>query len=444
MLARLTPLLLLSLLTALTACYEAPEDPVPDGKEAELTTVTSQLDEACYGSCAERSAAVYDRCIERGHSRGYCGGLVYDQWRHCNDRCDQPADCEEQCERRGAQYLRACSRRGVPRDRCETQARRLTRSCVHRVCEERVDIPPCARRCQRRAYKVLRRCLRRGGHPNVCGRYAGAHFDSCVQRTCEIPTCDEIRCPDGHHCEMNDEGPACVADPEPRTCDEVQCVEGTHCVMHDDGPQCVRNAPTCDDVDCPDAHHCEMSDGQPVCVPDHVPSCEERCDRAAAQVYQHCTEGGEAPDVCRERAEEHADACVADCPRAPETCDDVACPDEHHCQVMDGQAVCVPDRLQRSCENTVCPPRHHCHETDNGPVCARDHGCEDTICPDGWSCEEMEGIAQCFDGEPTCVQRCYRRRDARYYNCVHHDLEDADVCAEQAEQLRAECVNHCG
>ncbi len=457
--------------TLLSACYEDPAPPDLSADEALDTTATA-LDEACYGSCAERAAARYDECRARGNSQARCGQLIYTGWRSCNDQCDQPDSCEETCQARGDVALRACLRRGLSRSRCELRSRRLVAQCTQQVCEERVDIPPCARRCQTRAYKTLRRCLRRGGHPNICGRYAGAHFDTCVQRTCEIPSCDEISCPDGHQCVMDEQGPACVADPEPVRCEQVRCAEGTHCEMLDDGPQCVEdrptptcenvdcperhrcemqegqpvclpNTPTCDDVACPDEHHCEMQDGQTFCVPDRVPSCEERCDRAAGAVYAECVERGEAPDHCRRLAQEHADRCVSDCPRPPETCDNVQCPDEHSCQVVDGAAVCVPERVEPTCGNTHCPDRHHCHETDNGPVCARDHGCEDTICPDGNSCREIEGIAQCFGDEPTCLQLCHRRSQARLYVCVHHERRDEAECLEESSHLRARCADAC-
>jgi hypothetical protein len=463
----LTAIGILVVALSLTGCYSDTSDDT-NPEEALETASFASVDDRCYGDCAERAADLYDACRARGHSKARCGQLVYEGWRRCNDGCDGSEDCQSTCQDQGEVARRACMRRGVNPVRCKIQSRRLVAQCTRQVCQERVDILPCARRCKTRAYKELRRCMRRGGHPNHCGQLAGAHFDTCTERTCVVPSCDEIACPDGHHCVVDDGAPACVQDPAPRDCEELRCVEGTHCQMRDDAPMCVPNtcedhrcpdghsceledgrpvcvpnASPCEDVVCPDAHHCAVLDGAAACVPDRVESCPERCDRAAAAVYETCVERGENPDTCRAEAEHHAVACVRECPRPPETCDDVACPEDHFCRVMDGQAVCVPNRLQRNCEDVDCPERHHCHETDDGPTCARDHGCEDTICPDGTECRHFEGIAQCTDDDPRCQELCHARAQARRYLCEHHERRGVPACQEEADELRRTCAEHC-
>jgi hypothetical protein len=98
----------------------------------------------------------------------------------------------------------------------------------------------------------------------------------CESVLCEAPTCDNVECQEGTHCELVEVQcvrapcypvPECV--PDVNACAVVRCASGTHCEVGPDGnASCVPDTNPCAAVLCGPGTTCEAQpDGSARCVP---------------------------------------------------------------------------------------------------------------------------------------------------------------------------------
>ncbi|CAD6191693.1 unnamed protein product [Caenorhabditis auriculariae] len=268
--------------------------------------------------------------------------------------------------------------------------------------------------------------------------------------TCKIqngkPTCDETsveppcrdhNCPDGKICVSRGYAPICVDPPTDPSCDDLNCPSG-QCVMIPHCrkgkcrkmPTCVRNPPTCKQISCPPGYECKIIGNSATCVsvPTPDPTCEDKhCKEACAYIKTCFAKGG-----CR---------FLPTCIRTPPNCSTIKCEEGYECQIVDGKPRCVqvtvpPLCETKQCENgtycvvrggeAVCDPENHgpsCDDLDcpsglcvkiphcrgdvchNLPTCiTKPPSCDDISCPDGYQCKIHGKSATCdpTEPEPTC------------------------------------------
>ena len=150
----------------------------------------------------------------------------------------------------------------------------------------------------------------------TCGPGETCRFGACVD-------CDVLGCPANQVCIES----ACVPDP----CAGVDCAPAC---TDPDGCSCNDGAcvPNCDDTRCPEGERC---DAQGACVPD-------ACGGVTCPTAETCVDGTCVDDPCVGITCDAGEACSGGaCIEDP--CKLVECSGAYHCEVRDGEAICVPD-----------------------------------------------------------------------------------------------------
>jgi hypothetical protein len=205
---------------------------------------------------------------------------------------------------------------------------------------------------------------------------------------CEPPTCDDVMCAQGQHCELQEI--VCITTP----CNPIPtCVDDT--VEPDAGTDPDPDPPFCGGFGgfpCPGAGEC-VDDPNDGCDPTMGGAdCGGLCQ---CNSIGSCIEGfawDESPEVC---------ACVA---VEENPCNLVDCLPNMTCEVQGGEAVCVPiDVEPNPCAFTLCMVGTECIVQDGEAVCvpfnAGGEQCGDVTCPTGEiCCNESCGICTPPDG----------------------------------------------
>lgn len=93
-------------------------------------------------------------------------------------------------------------------------------------------------------------------------------------------------------------------------------------------------------------------------------------------------------------------------------CAAVLCGPNTTCQVVNGEASCVPTL---TCANVLCAPGHFCEMQPTGPVCTPQPACRKTGCS-GHVCADSDRVTTCeFRPEYACYQAatCERQADGQ-------------------------------
>lgn len=193
--------------------------------------------------------------------------------------------------------------------------------------------------------------------------------------------CDELTCPRGQHCELQEI--VCITTP----CDPI--------------PACVDDAPGifCGGIaglPCPGSGEC-VDDPSDDCDPQiGGADCGGLCTCEVLGVCERGFEWNSAPEVC-------------ECVPIENPCNLVDCVPGNVCVVKDGEAVCVPDTGggTNPCAFTLCPINTECVERGGEAICkpTGDGGdrCGDVTCGAGQVCCNAScGICTPPDG--ACIQ----------------------------------------
>lgn len=198
-------------------------------------------------------------------------------------------------------------------------------------------------------------------------------------RDCEPPTCDDIECPTGQHCELQeivcvttpcDPIPTCVDDDAPGPDGGVEPPTGPFCGGFGGFP-------------CPGAGEC-IDDPSDDCDPNMGGAdCGGLC---VCNAIGLCVDGfvwDGSPEVC---------GCVP----SENPCNLIDCMPGTVCEVQDGEAVCVPEMIGTNpCAFTLCIVGTECVVQDGEAVCV----------PAGTGGETC-GDVTCAAGEVCCNPSC--------------------------------------
>jgi len=240
--------------------------------------------------------------------------------------------------------------------------------------------------------------------------------------------CSLVRCKSGTHCEAMGATAQCVPD---ATCD-LACDAGSHCelvtVQCFRAPcpqveQCVLDevgGTACGDVTCEVGQVCCNASCGICTAPDMACiqiACEPDPDLTCASVL--CIEG----TTCIETPE--GPQCL---PQEENPCNLVDCAPNMVCEVVDGEATCVPvDVEPASCAVTLCPPDTYCDDISGTAQCIPLPSCDGVSCDAGQHCElrEVQCIRAPCPPQPACV-------------------DDADEeCRNPCETVRCGSGTHC-
>lgn len=233
------------------------------------------------------------------------------------------------------------------------------------------------------------------------------------------PTCEDVICPTGHHCEMLDV--VCVAWPCPPlpVCvpDEIKCLSNDDCPPdqecvfdHSDAVDptcppppygvCRPKEPSCDEVTCPLGQHCELHDicngplpcpPYPICVADRCLS-QEDCPDGFDCVFPGCSGGScdpgvtpPEPGVCLPAPQCHSNKDCFTSTGEHGLCIEGICVYEFDCDPRHAMCDMVPP---------ACPPGlvhsiiGHCYGPCVNPSACLPMVCgDDGTCPDPFKCE---------------------------------------------------------
>ncbi len=212
-------------------------------------------------------------------------------------------------------------------------------------------------------------------HP--VGRVAHVRFQHTnTTSDCDppAPTCDDVTCEDGQHCELQEI--VCITTP----CNPIPT-----CVDHTTGPFCGGIA----GIECPGSGVCTDAPGDGCSPENGGADCGGVC---ACLALGLCIDGliwDESPDVC---------GCVEN------PCNLVDCLPDLVCEVQNGEPVCVP--TVNPCAFTLCPINTSCEVENGEAVCTPIGGgetCGDVTCAEGQvCCNPSCGICTPPDG--ACIQ----------------------------------------
>jgi hypothetical protein len=239
--------------------------------------------------------------------------------------------------------------------------------------------------------------------------------------------CAAVRCAEGTHCEVVDDGAICAADDAINPCAAVLCAVGTTCEVVDGEGVCTPvepSGPFCGGIaafECPGSGTCVDAPGDG-CDPERGGAdCGGVCE---CNVRALCIQGfafDESPDVCACVPEEpEVDACAsvrcaagtecvvvddrAECqPVAPPECAAVLCLEGTQCVVVDGQAECQPVTAPE-CAAVSCIEGSECVVVDGVASCQpiEPNPCAAVLCPVGTTCEVVDGEGVCSASAPFC------------------------------------------
>ncbi len=143
------------------------------------------------------------------------------------------------------------------------------------------------------------------------------------------------------------------------------------------------------------------------------PSCEERCERHADEVFLACRARGASIEDCAGEARNALAECLEDCDR----------PEEPTC-------------LDR-CREHATEVEHACLERGGGPDLCENEGREAYTACVKEKCEPEDPPA-----EPGCADRCEERAREVKHACLEGGGSEEE-CARQARAAFEDCVEHC-
>ena len=191
--------------------------------------------------------------------------------------------------------------------------------------------------------------------PCGAGEFPCAGGFVCTGGLCIPDGCQDLSCPTGFLCKVNDQGMAACVDP----CLGVNCTAGFKCSQG----VCVDDS--CVTFGCPSGQRCT---GSP-------PMCEaDPCFNVVCGVGEYCNGKGDCVVNCPQTCMK-GDVCINGmCESDP--CKGVGCPAGQVCTAQQGVGVCVEDRCLAGCRDgqTCC-----------GGMCVED-SCRGLLCPTNSMC----------------------------------------------------------
>lgn len=388
----------------------------------------------CEVACKEKADAVFNACIEEGNGEGHCWELRQIALRNCiAQECQEPGPCDdgsvltcrmikpecpkgliaavqngcwvcvnpetcepppppeptckELCRRHSQEVFRGCIEDGGSEKHCAALAEEALHACLE-DCPPEPPEPTCEDRCIRMAEDFEEKCLAEGTDPEICASQAEQRLMACLD-LCEEPppppepTCEEICAKLAREAIER-----CIADGGT----ERECAAKGEEVLEN----CIRER----------------------CKPEPPPpplSCEERCERHAAEVFHGCLEAGISEEACKARAQEAFRNCVIECKPEP--------PPEPPCEVW--------------CEEKAAKAFNACMEETDG---------NEGLCRERSQAVLRECLAACQPEPPeppSCEDECAQRGREILQLCMASGGSEEE-CRRHASVLVSLCLEQCG
>ena len=153
-------------------------------------------------------------------------------------------------------------------------------------------------------------------------------------------------------------------------------------------------------------------------VPSPTPTCEQRCNARAHEVYEACIAMGRGPDACEKESSAAREACLRECPRATAV---PSCEDKCRQRAEAVFKACIDaGRSEEAC---------HKESADAKLACLKE-------------CPRPDATATPKPIERSCTERCAAHAEEIYKTCIAAG-RGADACQNESRQAKEACLKDC-